>query len=302
METPADATEQPKSSTTVGPGDGATVAAAPTSEPATERTDEAAAGSESAGPTGLRLAVSSVGVFLAIVAIGGIIGVTSGAGNADASTASAMIDTAALDTAMIDTAVVDSAVFESAILDAAVARTDAAPETTAPEITAPETTAVPTTLAPAPTTSVAAESEPTATITAADVTVTEPVTVVRGVTELALPLVDEAPTAAPVTGPDPTEIEFLELPKAVYDRFTLRTGDSFAINIAANDKIGGVLQSVTLTGLGELAPGFSLSADGTVSGVASECGAWRAQYAINSTNPAVGTSWIDITVSGCSGT
>gem|GEM_PF-6131553 len=142
-------------------------------------------------------------------------------------------------------------------------------------------------------------------LTADVITVNEPVTVVQGVTELALPLLDDndaATESALSSGPDPTNVEFLELPKAVYDRFTLKTGDSFAINIAANDKVGGVLQSVTLTGLGELAPGFTLSLDGTVSGVASECGVWKAQYALNSTNPAVGTSWIEITVSGCSDT
>lgn len=279
METPADPTQEPIPSSATEPTDDVLVGDQP------DRHDVV----ESTGPSGLRLAVTSIGVFLAIVAIGGAIGLASGAGvdDADAMAASVM-DSAALDSALVDTPALNTSV-DTAIVNAAVV---------------PETSIAPAAIvASPPTAPVVDNPEPEAVaITTDDVTVNEPVTVVRGVTELALPLVDDAPPAATITGPDPTEIEFLELPKAVYDRFTLRTGDSFAINIAANDKIGGVLQSVTLTGLGELAPGFSLNADGTVSGVASQCGAWKAQYAINSTNPAVGTSWIDITVSGCSGT
>jgi len=97
----------------------------------------------------------------------------------------------------------------------------------------------------------------------------------------------------------PTPVAFVELPKAVYDRFTLTMGDSFSINIAANDKVAGQLESVELTGLGELAPGFVLHPDGSLEGTASKCGRWKAQYSLNSTNPAVGTSWIDLTVVGC---
>lgn len=279
METPADPTQEPIPSSATEPTDDVLVGDQPDRHVVVEST----------GLSGLRLAVTSIGVFLAIVAIGGAIGLASGAGvdDADAMAASVM-DSAALDSALVDTPALNTSV-DTAIVNAAVV---------------PETSIAPAAIvASPPTAPVVDNPEPEAVaITTDDVTVNEPVTVVRGVTELALPLVDDAPPAATITGPDPTEIEFLELPKAVYDRFTLRTGDSFAINIAANDKIGGVLQSVTLTGLGELAPGFSLNADGTVSGVASQCGAWKAQYAINSTNPAVGTSWIDITVSGCSGT
>lgn len=300
METPADAPNEPTnpSATEAGAGD------MPGTNPATDP-PQATEATEATGPSGLRLAVTSIGAFLAIVAIGGLIGLTSGAGVDDAMAAAASIDipsddagdsdiaaldTASLDTEVLDTGVLDTTVIESPVIESAVIESEVAGTTES---------ASPATTAPA-----VAEAEAVE-LTADDVTVNEPVTVVQGVTELALPLVDDndaATESAPSTGPDPTSIEFLELPKAVYDRFTLQTGDSFAINIAANDKIGGVLQSVTLTGLGELAPGFVLNLDGTVSGVASECGVWKAQYALNSTNPAVGTSWIDITVSGCSDT
>jgi len=133
------------------------------------------------------------------------------------------------------------------------------------------------------------DAAPTPTTTAAPTTNTVPTT-------NAAPASD----ASEVLGIVVTEpVEMLELPKAVYDRFTLEVGDSLAINIAANDKIGGDLESVELTGLGELAPGFSLEQDGSLLGTASECGRWRVQYALNSTNPATGTSWVDLTVVGC---
>jgi hypothetical protein len=109
------------------------------------------------------------------------------------------------------------------------------------------------------------------------------------------------PTTVPATTGDDRggEVEFIVLPKAVYDRLELDVGDVVVHTIASNDKIGGVLESVQLTGLGVLAPGFTLDELGTLSGTAVECGNWRVQYELASTNPATGTSWIDITVGGC---
>ena len=98
---------------------------------------------------------------------------------------------------------------------------------------------------------------------------------------------------------EPKPLVMLELPRAEYDRFELSLGDSIATNIAANDKVGGVFESVRLTGWGELAPGLALDPDGALSGTASECGDWQAQYELISDNPASETSFIDITVRDC---
>lgn len=128
---------------------------------------------------------------------------------------------------------------------------------------------------------------------------------VLGVTELGLPLgttpaqASTSQSTTPGEDVDPADTEFIELPKAVYDRFTLAPNEVLVVNIAANDKIGGLLESVVSTGLGSLPPGFTLDDDGLLSGSTGECGNWRLQYALLSTNPAVGTSWVDITVGGC---
>ena len=140
------------------------------------------------------------------------------------------------------------------------------------------------------------------------VTTTVPATTVPATTvpPTTVPATTVPPTTVPATtvpatsGDDQgSEVEFIVLPKAVYDRLELDVGDVVVQNIASNDKIGGVLESVQLTGLGVLAPGFTLDELGTLSGTAIECGNWRAQYELVSTNPATGTSWIDITVGGC---
>jgi hypothetical protein len=130
------------------------------------------------------------------------------------------------------------------------------------------------------------------------VTTTVPPTTVPPTT---VPPTTVPPTTVPATTGDDRggEVEFIVLPKAVYDRLELDVGDVVVQNIASNDKIGGVLESVQLTGLGVLAPGFTLDELGTLSGTAVECGNWRVQYELASTNPATGTSWIDITVGGC---
>ena len=130
------------------------------------------------------------------------------------------------------------------------------------------------------------------------VTTTVPATTVPATT---VPPTTVPATTVPATSGDDqgSEVEFIVLPKAVYDRLELDVGDIVVQNIASNDKIGGVLESVQLTGLGVLAPGFTLDELGTLSGTAIECGNWRAQYELVSTNPATGTSWIDITVGGC---
>ncbi len=130
------------------------------------------------------------------------------------------------------------------------------------------------------------------------VTTTVPATTVPATT---VPPTTVPATTVPATSGDDqgSEVEFIVLPKAVYDRLELDVGDVVVQNIASNDKIGGVLESVQLTGLGVLAPGFTLDELGTLSGTAIECGNWRAQYELVSTNPATGTSWIDITVGGC---
>ena len=130
------------------------------------------------------------------------------------------------------------------------------------------------------------------------VTTTVPATTVPATT---VPPTTVPATTVPATSGDDqgSEVEFIVLPKAVYDRLELDVGDVVVQNIASNDKIGGVLESVQLTGLGVLAPGFTLDDLGTLSGTAIECGNWRAQYELVSTNPATGTSWIDITVGGC---
>jgi hypothetical protein len=143
------------------------------------------------------------------------------------------------------------------------------------------------------------------------ITSPEPAVEVAGATIEAVVTTTVPPTTVPPTTVPPTtvpattgddrggEVEFIVLPKAVYDRLELDVGDVVVQNIASNDKIGGVLESVQLTGLGVLAPGFTLDELGTLSGTAVECGNWRVQYELASTNPATGTSWIDITVGGC---
>ncbi len=127
---------------------------------------------------------------------------------------------------------------------------------------------------------------------------------VLGVTELGAPLATATePASSPSTtardAADSRDVEFIELPKAVYDRFVLEPDELLVVNIAANDKIGGDLESVEATGLGSLPPGFALDETGLLTGKAAECGNWRLQYALLSSNPAVGTSWIEITVDGC---
>ncbi len=145
----------------------------------------------------------------------------------------------------------------------------------------------------APTTTLAGEGQPAS----------APVEVL-GVTELGLSLgpstsISPTTTSLPALALAPAAVEFLELPKAVYDRFTLEQSEVLAINVAANDKIGGRLDSVETTGLGELPPGFTLESNGVLSGSTDQCGNWKLQYVLNSSNPAIGTSWIDITVGGC---
>ena len=149
----------------------------------------------------------------------------------------------------------------------------------------------------APTTTLAGEGQPAS----------APVEVL-GVTELGLslgpstsisPTATISPTTTSLPALAPADVEFLELPKAVYDRFTLEQSEVLAINVAANDKIGGRLDSVETTGLGELPPGFTLESNGVLSGSTDQCGNWKLQYVLNSSNPAIGTSWIDITVGGC---
>lgn len=188
------------------------------------------------GPSGLRLALTSVGAFCAIVMVGGVIGLLLGPSNVEVPATMATSSLGAIDVA-----------------------------TEVAEVRAEVRTVV-----------------------------------------IDRSAIDETADGSAVDGASgwlqaALETDVLELPKAVYDRFSLRVGNSFATNIAANDKIGGEFRSVELTGLGELAPGFDLDADGTLSGTAVVCGKWSAQYALNSTNPAVGTSWIEVTVVGCDG-
>lgn len=138
---------------------------------------------------------------------------------------------------------------------------------------------------------------------AAATTTVAPVEVL-GVTELDVPLgsATESASSPSTTGGDAVDsrgVDFIELPKAVYDRFVLEPDELLVVNVAANDKIGGELDSVVATGLGSLPPGFALDQTGLLSGKTAECGNWRLQYALLSTNPAVGTSWIEITVDGC---
>ncbi|MDW3177256.1 MAG: hypothetical protein R8J94_07725 [Acidimicrobiia bacterium] len=127
---------------------------------------------------------------------------------------------------------------------------------------------------------------------------------VLGVAELDAPLATTTqsavnPSTTASESADTRGVEFIELPKAVYDRFVLEPDELLVVNVAANDKIGGELDSVVATGLGTLPPGFALDETGLLSGKTAECGNWRLQYALLSTNPAVGTSWIEITVDGC---
>lgn len=226
------------------------------------------------GPSGMRLVLTSLAAFTGVVMLGGVIGLIVGRPSVDVtpSTLTAASVSVAEATAGVSTTTAPSTILvqadepvETQVLDAV----ERAP------IDQPQPSQ--------PSQDVAAEVPEDRAFTEPDDN--------SSVSDRSLAL------AQPIE----VDSEFLELPKAVFDRFSLRPGDSFAINIAANDKIGGILQSVELTGLGELAPGFALDADGTLSGTAIVCGDWSAQYALNSTNPAVGTSWIEITVVGCNG-
>lgn len=118
---------------------------------------------------------------------------------------------------------------------------------------------------------------------------------VFAVTELDL----ELGTSTTTEVRDAQVAEIVELPKAVYDTFILDANEVLAINVAANDKVGGQLEAVRPTELGELPPGFTLETSGVLSGSSNQCGRWRQQYALVSDNPFVGTSWIDITIDGC---
>ena len=285
--------------------------------PPTEKAAASDSTTEQSGPSGARLLATSLAAFVGIVMLGGVIGVileTSAEPPANLATA-AVGDLAdatenvqplvAGESLTSDPELVDAIVVDATIAPTTVAPTTAVPTTAAPTTAVPTTAAAPTTQAPEtstssapPTSLVQGEEEPVETVILQ--------VVERGPDNLALtddPEQDEADdsvdAAHEVSLASP--VEFVELPKAVYDRFSLRPDDSFSINIAANDKIGGVFESVELTGLGELAPGFALNSDGTLSGTATVCGNWRAQYALNSTNPAIGTSWIEITVDGCTG-
>lgn len=263
MDAPAD-TPEPASS------DGPT-AAEPKATPQPSPKDTA--------PSGIRLVLTSLAAFTGVVMLGGVIGLILGRPSVN-------VAPSTLTVASVRVAEATAAVPATA---APVTTTPAAPPTTLVQADEPVETQVLDVVERAP----IVEPQPSQGVgdeIPEDLTLAEPENASLGNRSLAL--------AQPV---EVADTEFLELPKAVFDRFSLRRGDSFAINVASNDKIGGILQSVELTGLGELAPGFALDADGTLSGTAIVCGDWSAQYALNSTNPAVGTSWIEITVVGCNG-
>lgn len=241
----------------------------------------------------MRLLLTSLGAFTGIVMLGGVIGLILGQPSVDLPASTLTAASVGVTESTVAPVPTTEAVSTTEVVpasDAPATSTSAAPPTTLVQADEPVETQVLDVVERAP----IVEPEASQGVAAA---VPE---------DLALAEPDESDAlddrslalAQPV---EVVDVEFLELPKAVFDRFTLRPGDSFAINVAANDKIGGILQSVELTGLGELAPGFALNADGTLSGTAIVCGDWSAQYALNSTNPAVGTSWIEITVVGCNG-
>jgi len=91
----------------------------------------------------------------------------------------------------------------------------------------------------------------------------------------------------------------LQLTAAVTDYYELQLGQELTSNILDNDRGAGDEGTITLTGSGELAPGFVLLSNGTIRGVANACGEWRAQYALSSENFGTSSSWIEIVVSGC---
>lgn len=259
-----------------------------------------------AGPSRGTLAATSLAAFTGLLVVGGLFGWLASPGDVDPRASVALADQlvdpqstademsqnlqlefvdqalVVVDIPVVDTAAVDTALFDTAVADASLLA--ATPTTSPPPAT--------TTEAPTTTTTTTAE---------------EPAAIeVLGVTELGLELSAPESTSTETIAPDgatdssgPADVVFVELPKAVYDTFVLGLGESLAINIAANDKIGGQFEGVRPTGLGDLAPGFTLESNGVLSGIANECGRWRLQYALVSDNPAVGTSWIDITVEGC---
>lgn len=223
----------------------------------------------SEGPSKGQLALLSIVGFFGMLLLGAAVGLLVGSDDRP-------------DTAITAASVPTSRVEATPVAD------DVSPTTVSPSTVPPATTVVRSTTV---------EEAADASVTTTVVEPAEPPGVeVLAVTELGLDL--GAATSGTTTAPN-AEVEFVELPKAVYDQFNLELGETLVINIAANDKIGGLFDSVRETGLGGLPPGFALEASGVLSGVARECGNWRAQYELISDNPAIGTSWIEITVGGC---